>query len=556
MNKFWDYVLRPLLQTIAPKRICEIGSDHGLGTRKILEYCIESDAFLEIIDPDPKYKPSEFLAPFQRSCRFHQALSLNALHSIPACDVYLIDGDHNWYTVINELRLIEKKASKATTPLIALHDTSWPYGHRDLYYNPDNIPAEYRQTFKQLGLRFGHNSLCPKGGINAHLNNALYENDLKNGVKTAVDDFIQESKNKYHQIHFPVWHGLTILVPEVVIKKNACLKEFLEKTKLASFYENLINGIEADRLDLLYQISEIKRLNGLHLEKNDELSKENAQQDSYLAKLESEKKLVQVQYEKVNATLASLTEEKKRLCKRAEAHKAKCSNLEHQLNTVRQTLASVEEGRCHLAGRIRELEAERLFHLKEREASMQNLLVSAEENERLRERLKKRDAELCKAESQLQTALQGLTSSEEKRSFFREQVKELEARLQSAKAEREETARSFSRIADENEHSRKRLGEIEAERSALESQLQATRESLRHSEDSLTILASQIAERARQIEPIKTQIATNQVPLALRHLIAVDVIVPVYNALDDVKNCLESLSTHSDGFGQQNYCGQ
>jgi len=116
MNKFWDYVLRPLLQTIAPKRICEIGSDHGLGTRKILEYCIESDAFLEIIDPDPKYKPSEFLAPFQRSCRFHQALSLNALHSIPACDVYLIDGDHNWYTVINELRLIEKKASKAQRP--------------------------------------------------------------------------------------------------------------------------------------------------------------------------------------------------------------------------------------------------------------------------------------------------------------------------------------------------------------------------------------------------------------------------------------------------------
>ena len=65
----------------------------------------------------------------------------------------LVDGDHNWYTVVNELRLIAATSAGAGEPLPVLicHDVGWPYGRRDLYYAPEQIPEEYRQPWAQQG---------------------------------------------------------------------------------------------------------------------------------------------------------------------------------------------------------------------------------------------------------------------------------------------------------------------------------------------------------------------------------------------------------------------
>ena len=69
-------------------------------------------------------------------------------------DVVLIDGDHNWYTVFNELRLIEEmsRLKGFPMPLVMFHDIGWPYGRRDMYYNPSDIPEEFRQPIGKGGL--------------------------------------------------------------------------------------------------------------------------------------------------------------------------------------------------------------------------------------------------------------------------------------------------------------------------------------------------------------------------------------------------------------------
>ena len=136
MYYFWDTVIQPVLEILQPKTIVEIGSDQGHNTENLLEYCQQQNAKLHVIDPWPKYEISDWEEEYGESVVFHLSLSLNALPLVEQCDLVLIDGDHNWYTVFNELKLIEKLSDKQSQPfpLILLHDIGWPYGRRDLYY--------------------------------------------------------------------------------------------------------------------------------------------------------------------------------------------------------------------------------------------------------------------------------------------------------------------------------------------------------------------------------------------------------------------------------------
>ena len=73
----------------------------------------------------------------------------------------LIDGDHNWYTVVNELRMLRDnaRAGREPLPVLILHDVGWPYGRRDLYYDPSTIPEEHRQPHRKAGMRLGRAEL-------------------------------------------------------------------------------------------------------------------------------------------------------------------------------------------------------------------------------------------------------------------------------------------------------------------------------------------------------------------------------------------------------------
>ena len=68
---------------------------------------------------------------------------------IDRADAVLIDGDHNWHTVYNELKIVDEFQ---VWPITLLHDIDWPYGRRDVYYDPSTVPAEYRQPHVKAGL--------------------------------------------------------------------------------------------------------------------------------------------------------------------------------------------------------------------------------------------------------------------------------------------------------------------------------------------------------------------------------------------------------------------
>lgn len=212
MNRFWDILMLPIIEGIKANYIVEIGSDTGINTRNILEYCIDHDARMTAIDPLPGFDVDEFKAEYGDKFEIYKELSLSRLPLLKDYDVIIIDGDHNWYTVYNELKTIERQFKGKKFPLIFLHDVCWPYGRRDLYYNPENIPETQRQPYKKLGIYPGQSNLREKGGLNIGLNNAIYENNPQNGVLTAIEQFIDESELEFSFETIEAFFGLGILI--------------------------------------------------------------------------------------------------------------------------------------------------------------------------------------------------------------------------------------------------------------------------------------------------------------------------------------------------------
>ena len=218
MLAFWPDVIRPLLAVLQPRSIVEIGSESGKMTRLLLELARELGAKTRVVavDPAPLFDVAAWQREHGARLVFHRAPSLATIPKLDRLDVVLIDGDHNWYTVLHELRAIEQRCHKLgrPLPLILLHDVSWPYGRRDLYYDPATIPAEHRQPYARRGISPTESELLPEGGINAHLCNAVREGGPRNGVLTAVEDYLDETAEPFAMARIPAVYGLAILLPQ------------------------------------------------------------------------------------------------------------------------------------------------------------------------------------------------------------------------------------------------------------------------------------------------------------------------------------------------------
>jgi SAM-dependent methyltransferase len=208
MQKFARHIIVPLARRQGWKNFCEIGASTGLSTDEILKLpnisytildpCLDADLSLKYAD-DPRVT-------------VHKRNSLDALPDLSATfDCILIDGDHNWYTVFNELRLIRERTLLKPGGMIFFHDVGRPYGRRDMYYQPETVPAEFRQQYERKGIVRGQSKLADAEGANRIHFNAVREGGPRNGVLTAIEDFIAEHPSDYHFTRIKAQYGLGIL---------------------------------------------------------------------------------------------------------------------------------------------------------------------------------------------------------------------------------------------------------------------------------------------------------------------------------------------------------
>jgi len=227
---FWEIAIAPLLRAVQPRRVLEIGALRGETTELLCEL-LGPGAELHVIDPKPQFDPDAHVERFPGRYIFHRTTSHEALPELPAMDVALIDGDHNWYTVRGELQLLAGAARDAGAPLpvLVLHDVCWPYGRRDLYYDPTTIPAEHRQPHARRGMRSGQSRLVQSGGVNPTLHNAIEEGGPRNGVMTALEEFLDERQERARVVVLPVYFGLAIVADEARLLADPNLEGELDR---------------------------------------------------------------------------------------------------------------------------------------------------------------------------------------------------------------------------------------------------------------------------------------------------------------------------------------
>lgn len=248
MNRFWDVTIRPLLDLVQARTIVEIGAASAEHSRLIAAWCREHDARVTVIDPAPRFDPAEIHDP-QAGIVLDRRTSLQALPDLGACDVALVDGDHNHYTVLRELRLLVAAARREgrPAPVIVCHDVLWPYARRDLYYDPSTVPDEHRHPWRNAGMLPGRSELVDGGGLNPHLCNAEHEGGAANGVLTAVEDAVAELDEPASLTMLPVLYGLAIVAPASRREATPGLEAWLDRWSAPEGLSELLDLAETAR---------------------------------------------------------------------------------------------------------------------------------------------------------------------------------------------------------------------------------------------------------------------------------------------------------------------
>ena len=178
----------PLLEAAQVRSVVEVGAYAGDLTGALVRWGAGRGVRITAIDPSPR-------APLVELERAHPELELlretshDALRRIPVPDAAIIDGDHNYYTVSEELRLIAERAGDGPLPLLLFHDVAWPHARRDDYYDPEMIPPEHRRPIDEGTGLFPGVPGVRTGGL-PYRYKAREEGGERNGVLTAVEDFL------------------------------------------------------------------------------------------------------------------------------------------------------------------------------------------------------------------------------------------------------------------------------------------------------------------------------------------------------------------------------
>ncbi len=251
LENFRELILQ-ILELAGARRIVEVGSEYGAFTPALHDYARSRGGGLVSIEPSPKPQAIEFVRAHESDPHFafEPRTSLEALPDLAPADVYVIDGDHNYFTVLAELEVIARQLRASSHPLLVLeHDVCWPCGRRDAYYAPERIPEPSRRPHAYRTVTLGERGLVDHGfGDPSSVAFALEEGGAANGVRTAIEDFLATNPELRFLV-VPAFLGLGILY-----SADAPWAERLEALVRPLAESPLVERLEHNRLRLLLDV--------------------------------------------------------------------------------------------------------------------------------------------------------------------------------------------------------------------------------------------------------------------------------------------------------------
>jgi Methyltransferase domain len=201
-------IMIPCLDAAGARSVVEVGAYAGDLTEVLVEWAAGSGARVWAIDPSPQDRLVR-LDENSDELELVRETSLAALPHIPLPDAVVIDGDHNHFTVSEELRLVAERSAGGDLPLLLFHDVCWPHGRRDDYFAAEQIPEEHRQPIAEGGGLHPDEPGIRPGGL-PYRGAAAREGGPGNGVLTAVEDFVAQREGLRLAI-VPAFFGLGVV---------------------------------------------------------------------------------------------------------------------------------------------------------------------------------------------------------------------------------------------------------------------------------------------------------------------------------------------------------
>jgi glycosyltransferase involved in cell wall biosynthesis len=247
--------------------------------------------------------------------QYFEELLLNFLNKNKNYELVILNGDKNWFTVYNGLNLL----SQSELPIVIVCGTR-KWGRRDSYIAPENIPLEYTKPYTKK----------EDNGQNVYI--SIYENNLKNGVLTAVEDFLRLENNKNTLFYsFDYKDGIGIIIPnkmkykgvidqiekvsnlelskEIMYYFDETTKGYIEESYKVNNYNQILvneNKIYKDQVEKLKE--EIKKINEKYSDSNDkmlEISRKTSELNNKLTQTELMNKKLREKEELLNKALST-----------------------------------------------------------------------------------------------------------------------------------------------------------------------------------------------------------------------------------------------------------
>lgn len=226
----------------------------------------------------------------------HEALHLiekpspEALDDVPVADLYVLDGDHNYLVVRQELDWILTHAPDA---VVVLHDLLWPCARRDLYYDRSSLPEELQRAASPDGPTVWHDDLTPAGfvGLGAYTT-AVQAGGERNGVLTAVEDAITHADDERWRLALvPAVFGMGVLIRET----SSAAKDLLDRLE-PYCRSHLLAAMENNRIALYTRVLQLQYDAVAHADNADRFAEDKLAQHREIVRLEAELAAVTAQF--------------------------------------------------------------------------------------------------------------------------------------------------------------------------------------------------------------------------------------------------------------------
>lgn len=242
-------LVRALTTDLRPAHVLEVGSESGEVSALLAELVATWGGRLTVIDPRPDLRVMELAG--RGALELVVGVTPEALLNVAQADLVLVDGDHNYSTVRDELALL---FLDGRAPVVLLHDVGWPCARRDQYYDPSRIATSDIQPCSfDHGVVPGHATALLGRGFrgDGQYAIALDEGGPRNGVLTAVEDFLSGRLDLRFRMLDAIF-GLGVVFPS-----DGPTSEIVE-TVFDAYDSPLLSTLEQNRLQLYCHVVDLQ----------------------------------------------------------------------------------------------------------------------------------------------------------------------------------------------------------------------------------------------------------------------------------------------------------